>query len=135
MRIELDDADLQRLFSSAQSLPQDVLSEAQKRIDEDLELKYAFENDPYGRPWKQRKVQGDGHPLLDDTGDLKASRKVTINEDGSLNISYEDPKASFHQDGTDTMPARELLPDLDRGLPDSWNDILDAALADLVGRL
>lgn len=65
--------------------------------------------------WQPRKIFGDGHPILDDTGDLKESFKygdeMNIWEvtDESVNFGSRDPKGVHHQYGTKNMAQRKVM--------------------------
>lgn len=61
------------------------------------------------------KRRGAGAPILIEGGDLRESLERT-DTNHVLSVDHEgvtegtaDPKARFHQDGTDNMPAREIL--------------------------
>ena len=105
------------------TVPKLVATTVEKVIDDDLARTYAAESDPYGRRWKKRKVEPkDGHPILDDTGQLKSSRSVKVKADGELEVSYDDWKAPFHQP-TRALSSRTRA----RGLPKRWKDAIKQA--------
>jgi hypothetical protein len=74
--------------------------------------------DPYGNPWAP-PARDYGHPLLVDTLDLVTSFLMTPTSDG-VTLAYTDSKAAWHHYGTETIPARPLLPTEAGGLPELW---------------
>lgn len=115
----------------------DALEEAADYVKESLEASFSAEKDPYSRSWKPRVEDGDGHPILDDTGKLKGSLVVKANKkDMTIQASYKDRKAALHQRGTKKMPARKVLPDSGR-LPKGWKkefaDIVRRKMKELFG--
>ena len=50
---------------------------------------------------------------------------VVVSED-SIEVIVADP-ASYHQEGTVNMPARPIIPDESRGLPETWEQAIQDA--------
>lgn len=90
-----------------------------------------------GASWPPRKVEGDGHPLLVDTGKMMQAatgggaggikevdgRSLTIGVRGS-----SVPYASIHQEGSARMPQRRFLSASEKTLDECGDLIADAGL-------
>lgn len=97
-----------------------VLQDAYEIVLSDTEANFATSSDPRGNAWVPRKVVGDGHPLLIDSGALKgaalggAGHKQTLG-DGELIVGIDlnvVPYARRHNLGDvggSPMPQREFL--------------------------
>lgn len=123
-------------LSKVHAAAEAAVAEVRSIIERDLHAKYSREADPYGRSWAPR-VGGkndDGHPLLNKSGALKSSLSVSVNDDGSLDISYDDPKATYHQKGTSRMPQRLLVPSA-KDIPPEWRTAFNKVYADKLNRL
>lgn len=59
-------------------------------------------------PWKKRQKQV-GWPLLNKTGALKNSLKVTSRGQNYFIISSDVKYAAYHNEGTDRLPKREFI--------------------------
>lgn len=109
-------------------VPQIAL-EASIEIFETIDSEFTLGSDPYGEAWAPLApatlAKGRAMPPLTDTGAMRESLRVSVSE-ASIVASLPDP-AGYHQDGTRYMPARPVLPDYARGLPDAWRaSITDA---------
>lgn len=67
------------------------------------------EEAPDGSKWAPPKHDY-GHPLMRDTRDLQNGAVVTPEADG-VRIVVDVEYAHYHQDGTDKMDARKIVPD------------------------
>ena len=103
-------------------------SDLMERVEEGFE----YEHDPYGLPWKplapatleHRRMHGAGAKILQDTGDMRRSLNYRVVGRNAVAVGFADRKAAWHQEGTDRIPARPMLP-WRRGpgglqLPPSW---------------
>ncbi len=61
-----------------------------------------------GKHWEDTKEPTD-HPILVKTGRLRDSIRYIKNPDGSVSIVSNVPYASYINDGTDKMVAREII--------------------------
>lgn len=71
---------------------------------------FASRTDPYGERWAPRKHAGDGHPLLERTGALKASGRVVRVTERGFRIRIAVPYSGY------VHAARPLVPIASRGL-------------------
>jgi len=78
----------------------DLAEEAARQIG----VSFDTATDPYGAAWKARRKLGDGHPLLQDTGRLRASLRVRPSASG-LTVTSRLDYAAAHQYGA-TLPER-----------------------------
>lgn len=88
--------------------------------------------DPFGMRWA-RPEHALHHPLLFKTGRLYNSiRNESV--DGAVVLTASAPYASFHNDGTRTLPQRKFLPK--RVMPLSWANeatrIVERAVAEVL---
>lgn len=77
---------------------------------------FVSQRDPYGNAWARRKREGDGHPILRDTGELVGSLTARYLPGSATVIMRIAGYGKFHQAGTRVMPARKLFPEEERGL-------------------
>ena len=105
-----------------------VGADLMERVEEGFER----EHDPYGLPWKplapatleRRRKGGEGAKILQDTGVMRRSLNYRVVGRNAVAVGFADRKAAWHQEGTDRIPARPMLP-WRRGpgglqLPPSW---------------
>ncbi|MEY5061185.1 MAG: Phage virion morphosis family [Planctomycetota bacterium] len=107
----------------------EIALEASIEIFETTDSLFVLGADPYGETWAPLApatlAKGRTPPPLTDTGAMRESLRVAVTETAIV-ASLESP-AGYHQDGTRYMPARPVLPDYARGLPDAWRaSITDA---------
>ena len=134
------DRDLKKLeqriesASFAEVLRKDVLPLAIAAVAANFERATS----PDGASWPARKVAGDGHPLLDELGALKAAatgtgpgyvervtdRELVLGVDKSVDLGGI-PGAGVHNFGFRNIPQREFL-----GAADDHLEKLDQAIAD-----
>lgn len=126
--IRFDPARLNARLARLAEVPKKLNEKVAEEIDKDAAETFAAGQDPYGVPWAPRvREPKDGHPLLDDTGKMKGSRRVRPRGDGDIDFRYDDPKSVYHQHGTRNMAARTLVPK--RGLPNRWRDAIKELFA------
>lgn len=102
-----------------------IAQRAKDAIVKQVSTDVAAEQDPYGVPWAPRV---DGEPLATDlTMYLRAKASAE-----SITLYTTGPQGQFRT-GTSHMVARPLLPFDPQGIPDSWIEALDAAVAEAVG--
>ena len=112
--------------------PRDVMAVIGADLMERVEEGFENEHDPYGQPWKplapatlkRRRAGGVGAKILQDTGVMRRSLNYRVAGRNAVAVGFSDKKALWHQDGTDRIPARPMLP-WRRGpggvqLPPSW---------------
>lgn len=78
------------------------------------------EGDWGGEPWAplaestiaEKAAHGGGTSILIDTGAMRraAGQPQRVATPSSLTLTIVDPKIGYHQDGTDRMPARPVIP-------------------------
>lgn len=107
----------------------EIALEASIEIFETTDSLFVLGADPYGETWAPLApatlAKGRTPPPLTDTGAMRESLRVSVTETAIV-ASIASP-AGYHQDGTRYMPARPVLPDYARGLPDAWRaSITDA---------
>lgn len=113
----------------SRSIATHALEAAADDIDADLERSFSSGRDPEGKAWAARK-SGGSWPLLNKTGRLKGSRRVTVKR-RFINITYADPVSAYHQTGTVHMRRRRLLPER---FPTRWLKMIRARVRSLVKR-
>lgn len=118
------------------------LTQCRDAVREDISQNFAEQRGPDGSPWAPRKPNphDDGHPLLDDTGFLKAaalgvgpggfdeisSREMTIGIDKSVDLGGI-PGAQAHDRGNpeSNLPQRHFYAPRSEGLDRCENIIAD----------
>jgi len=98
----------------------DVGEYMQRRIDDG----FRYERDPYGQSWaplaastlKQKTRQKRILKILQSRGTMRGTLTYQARRDRVL-IGFNVFYADFHQRGTKRMVKRQLLPDVERGLP------------------
>lgn len=125
-----DFAGLKKLASNLGRLsevPSCAAVASSERIASLISEEFAEQADPYGNPWADHteetiKRWGE-HPILDLTGDMKATTQVKPMSGAGVAITFDVDYASFHHTGTKSMVARPVLP-LET-MPASWNAALE----------
>lgn len=117
---------LSKLLQGLEKVPKQLGTLVASEISNDLAETYDSGANPYGTPWKLRKVDRPW-PILNRTGTMRASRRVTVRNDGEVDVEYTDKKSSYHQNGTSSLPQRLLVPTTARGIPQRWRDALKLA--------
>jgi len=122
VRADVDFGGLDRLIAAAERVdsPAQIAREAAASVDmiESLYvLGFEREEAPDGSKWAPPKHDY-GHPLMRDTRELQSGAQVTAEPNG-VRIEVDTPYAHYHQDGTDTMEARKIVPD--GSLGDRWD--------------
>ena len=114
------------LIDSLEGINPGAINQVVKETIEGLIAReFSTQTDPDGNGW-QAPARDYGHPLLDDTGRLKGSWKVTVDGD-SVIMSNSTPYSGYQQFGTRRIPARRMVPVED--LPPSWIEAIDAAVS------
>lgn len=90
-------------------------------VEAQYQIGFEREEDPMGNGWAP-PARDYGHPLMRDTRRLQEGAEVTATNDG-VRIVVDVPYAEYHQDGTDRMPARKIVPE----------GVLSAEWADAIG--
>lgn len=92
---------------------------------------------PENRSWPPRKVEGDGHPLLIETGKLMQAATgggaghVTRISNGELTLGVDGSKvkyAAIHNNGGKRMPKREFMGNRPQRITEIGEIIADAGL-------
>lgn len=101
----------------------DIAIESSVEIESAIDSQFTLGVDPYGSPWaplaeSTKRRHGRDDPALTATGAMRDSVVVQATQ-GSIEVIIADP-AGYHQDGTDNMPARKIIPDDGRAMPDAW---------------
>lgn len=77
------------------------------------------ETDPYGKHWAPLKDQKARHSILVKTRKMMLSWRGETTFSG-IRLTNRAPYVSFHQDGTDTIPVRRMIPANWGQLPPMW---------------
>lgn len=103
---------------------------------------FASEGGAGGREWAplspayavEKARTHPGKTILIRDGDLRraASEPHRVPTPRTLTLTIEDPKVGYHQEGTDRMPARPLIPD---PIPAAWERDIDRAADEYVSTL
>ena len=110
---------LQELASNAGSKITDTAS---PKIQQAVTAQLGSGSDPYGAAYQPDK---NGSPFQVD------SSWVTVDK---LSASVEAP-GSYHQEGSDRLPKRMLIPEEGMGLPPSWQKALDDASKEVLSKV
>jgi hypothetical protein len=113
-------------------LPAEAAESLSSAIEEDLSKKFSRGQGPYGEKWKPR-TSGGAWPLLDKSGYMKSTRKVSVVQAMGrtvLVIRYAAKVAGFHDKGTWSIPQRKLVPE-GKKLPKEWLASFKAAVKKL----
>lgn len=112
-----------------------------KAIDKELKHQYDAGVDPYNEAWAELALstisRGRTPPPLSDTEEMRRhSKAMTIGGIKGIRVKIDKPSKpdvpSFHQSGTENMPARKLVPD--KGLPKTWELAVTVAASRVVIR-
>lgn len=114
IRAEVDFGGLDALIEASEAVdsPAQLRREAAASVDmiESLYVQgFEREEAPDGSKWAPPKHDY-GHPLMRDTRDLQNGAVVSPEGNG-VRITVDVPYAHYHQDGTDNMDARKIVPD------------------------
>ena len=114
IRAEVDFGGLDALIEAAEAVDShaQLQREAAASVDmiESLYVQgFEREEAPDGSKWAPPKHDY-GHPLMRDTRDLQNGAVVSPDGNG-VRITVDVPYAHYHQDGTDNMDARKIVPD------------------------
>lgn len=111
-----------------------ICDESAQGIEDAIARQFIEGVDPYGEPWAplaESTIRRKGKStILEDTGAMMASPVVVVTE-SSIEATVADP-AGYHQEGGGNLPARPILPDETRGLPDSWEAAIVKAAEDVM---
>ncbi len=108
----------------------DICVESSAEIEQAIDSQFTLGTDPYGKAWaplKASTLKRHPHrhdPPLTDTGAMRSSVTVQATMD-FIGVTIADP-AGYHQDGTDHMVSRPIIPSDARGIPPAW----EAAIRD-----
>ena len=114
IRAEVTIGDFDALIAASEAIdqPAQIAREAAASVDM-VESLYVlgFERTeaPDGSRWAD-PLHDYGHPLMRDTRDLQNGAVVTPESNG-VRIVVDVPYAQYHQEGTDKMVARKIVPD------------------------
>lgn len=101
-------------------------------IQDLVKLEFALGSDPYDRPWRPlapaTRAHGRTPPPLTDTGEMRGS--VSAKPEGAAVRVHVDGPAVHHQYGTQSMPARKILPE--GKLPRTWLTAIQVAFTDVI---
>lgn len=123
---------LTRKLEGISDLASHVAEEASKEIATLIQRQFDRGVDPDGNRWAslaETTIRRGRHaPPLTDTGEMRHT--VTCTPEGpAIRIRVEGP-AVYHQYGTQSMPARHILPE--GSLPKSWIKALRGALKEAI---
>ena len=114
IRAEVTTGNFDALIAASEAIdqPAQIGREAAASVDmvESLYVQgFEREEAPDGSKWAPPKHDY-GHPLMRDTRDLQNGAVVTAEPDG-VRIEVDVEYAHHHQDGTDKMDARKIVPE------------------------
>lgn len=105
---------LDRLYQTATDMSP-IMSAAGMEMDSRISGRFESQSDPLGGkwlPWKESTVQnypkGGNKRLLDCFGDMLGSLNHTF-DDRSTTVGFGDPKAAYHEWGTEHMARRGMI--------------------------
>lgn len=101
---------------------------AAMQFRKDISKSFDREASPYGKRWEERK-RAYKHRPLQLTRKMRKSWKVVVRDLDKIEFKSTDPKARFHQEGTDFMAARPAAPN-SKGMPKKYSKILKTAAID-----
>lgn len=107
--------------------PELVAEKAAPKIAEKMEEQAELGLDPYGARWAP--LADGSASYLYDSGDMREGTDAV--SAGATIIATAPSPAEFHQHGTHRMPARPVLPNEEQGLPQSWQEAIDEAKAEV----
>lgn len=123
-------AALRQLTGSIPELKRLAASKVAERFEDQLEHQYATGTDPENEGWAELAestlARGRKPPPLTDTGEMRRNSRAVAGLSGIAGIRVTVDKPSkpevpnFHQDGTEHMPARPILPEAGKPLPAAW---------------
>ena len=108
---------IEMIRSAVLQLPR-VMSQATRdaadELEDLIEKQFQLGLDPYGTEWaplaESTIRRGRNPPPLTDEGLLRAAHVAPLQSAGII-VEFDEDYASFHQEGTDNMPARRLVPE------------------------
>lgn len=107
IKVDIDVADtlagMQNILDNGKNLPMDEIAQL---LLESVQLNFDREGRP--DPWAPRKDYGDGHPLLNDTGELIASLEAYVHGDDA-GVTAGASYAGYLDQGTSRMEARPFM--------------------------
>lgn len=135
LRITVDDSQLQAAFNRLRQAASD-LTPAFNDVGEfyirKIDNQFRTETDPFGAPWaslkpktiKSKRGKGQILKVLQATGLFRASFSYDAGADfaeiGSNRVTTDGQSLGIlHQLGSGRLPKREILPNAERGLPES----------------
>jgi hypothetical protein len=118
IRAEVDMSGIDRMIEGAEYVGSDdhvaaQATEARDIVETLYKLGFEREEGPDGAPWAEPKADY-GHPLMRDTRSLQNEGEAVAERDGvrlAVSVDY----ASYPQEGTDRMVARQIVPDGELG--------------------
>ena len=139
MQIGYEYSEFQKLSKNLRRAPDKLriqrhegLKVARSRLAAKVQKGFDKSKSPYGMQWAP--VKRAGKPLID-TGRLRKSiTSKTVNRvrDGEIRFLIGAPYGKYHQNGTQTIKKRTMLPD-SRGMPDDWQAIIRNELRKTLG--
>ncbi len=119
-------------FLSSDEFKIELLKEIGKEGLEIIDKEFSDEKDPYSKAWAQLKKSRPGGGILNKTGKLKDSFGFDI-EPAKIIFKNTADYAEYHQNGTDVMPQRAMLPY--NAAPELWlerfKEIVDRKMREL----
>lgn len=108
----------------------EIAIESSVAVEDAIDSQFTLGCDPYGVPWaplaeSTKRRHGREDPPLTAEGAMRDSVTVQATQ-SSIEVMIADP-AGYHQDGTDHMPARKIIPDDARGIPPAWDAAIHEA--------
>ena len=127
---DLNDLRLKLLAISVDTYT-DAVAKMRDSIATVIEQEFATGTNPSGEEWAPLRPstlkRGRHPPPLTATGTMRRGVVVTAHPH-KITVDIPAPYASFHQDGTEKMAQRAMLPNADE-LPDRWLDAMQKAVA------
>lgn len=123
-------AALGQLLGATPELKRLASSKVAEAFEEQLEYQYATGTDPNNEGWAELAestlARGRKPPPLSDSKEMRRNSKAVAGLSGIAGIRVTVDKPSkpdvplFHQEGTENMPDRQILPEPGKPLPVAW---------------
>ncbi len=132
--------ELEELLRDVEGLAREVNKAAADGIRKEIERQYTQGVDPYNEAWADLApstiARGRSAPPLTDTGEMKRGTTVRgVGGVGGIRVRINKPSNPmvplFHQQGTENMPARKLVPD-NGELSPAWEQAIRVKVSKVV---
>lgn len=128
---------------AASVLPRRISESVAVEFEAELEAQYAGGFDPNNEAWAELSAatlaRGRTPPPLTDRGVMRRNSKAVAGVGGVAGVTVRVTRPggnpavpNFHQEGTEWMPDRKIVPEQDRPLPPAWKAAAERGAAEVV---